>query len=144
MTIEPSFILTAQQYADLLTVQTEPDQLLRDTNAELKRKLDVCTKQLAQGSFDHSPIDTPFHIVDDTLMLRSVTDFIVLYNNLSKPTLGDTDKTVFDYLTQTASLFNLKPQFNEQNKLKAYRVNIQKKNLYQPVKSAGKIILAKE
>lgn len=144
MTVEPSFILTAQQYADLLAVQTEPDQLLRDTNTELKRKLDACTKQLAQGSFDHSPIDAPLHIVDDTLVVRSMTDFVVLYNNLGKPTLGDTDKAVFDYLSLTASLFNLKPPFGEQSKLKQYRVSLQKSNTYLPGKYAGRIILTKE
>ena len=142
-TFEPSYILTQAQLDELMTPHNEPDQLLRDTNSELKRKLDVATKALEQGSWQHTSVDTPFNIIDDTLILRSVVDFAVLYNNLSKPALGDTDKAVFDYLSLTAGLFNLKPQFSEQSKLKAHRVNLQKKGLYQPSKYAGRTILTK-
>ena len=37
---QPTYILTVEEYQALLTVQTKPDELLRETNLALKKKLD--------------------------------------------------------------------------------------------------------
>ena len=57
---------------------------------------------------------------------------------MATPTLNESDKAVFDYLTTLASVFNYQPQFAEQKDLKAYRVSLQKKDLCNPIVKDGK------
>lgn len=131
-------ILTEEEYQALLTVQTEPDELLRETNTQLKKKLDEAESKLKQGSFDNIKLDSPFIVVNNKLCLRSATDFIVMYNNVADTTLTQSDLVMFNQLTYTAQLFNLYCQFDDTKQLKAHRVSLQKKNLCTPIKVDGR------
>ena len=131
-------ILTEEEYQALLTVQTEPDELLRETNKQLKSKLDEAEAKLKQGSFDNIKLDSPFIVVNNKLCLRSATDFIVMYNNVADTTLTQSDLVMFNQLTHIAQLFNLDCQFADTKQLKAHRVSLQKKNLCTPIKVDGR------
>ena len=131
-------ILTEEEYQALLTVQSKPDDLLRETNKQLKSKLDEAEAKLKQGSFDNIKLDSPFIIVNSKLCLRSATDFIVMYNNVADATLTQSDICMFNQLTTVASLFNLDCQFADTKQLKAHRVSLQKKNLCTPIKVDGR------
>lgn len=131
-------ILTEEEYQALLTVQTKPDDLLRETNTQLKKKLDEAEAKLKQGSFDNIKLDSPFIVVNNKLCLRSATDFIVMYNNVADATLTQSDLVMFNQLTYTANFFNLNCQFDDTKQLKAHRVSLQKKNLCTPIKVDGR------
>ena len=131
-------ILTEEEYADLLTVQSKPDDLLRETNTQLKKKLDEAEAKLKQGSFDNVKLDSPFIVVNNKLCLRSATDFIIMYNNVADTTLTQSDLVMFNQLTHVANLFNLDCQFTDTKQLKAHRVSLQKKNLCTPIKVDGR------
>ena len=131
-------ILTEEEYQALLTVQAEPDELLRETNKQLKSKLDEAEAKLKQGSFDNIKLDSPFIVVNNKLCLRSATDFIVMYNNVADTTLTQSDLVMFNQLTAVANLFNLYCQFDDTKQLKAHRVSLQKKNLCTPIKVDGR------
>ena len=131
-------ILTEEEYQALLTVQTEPDELLRETNKQLKSKLDKAEAKLKQGSFDNIKLDSPFLVVNNKLCLRSTTDFIVMYNNVAASTLTQSDLVMFNHLTHVAQFFNLDCQFTDTKQLKAHRVSLQKKNLCTPIKVDGR------
>ena len=131
-------ILTEEEYEALLTVQTEPDELLRETNTQLKKKLDEAEAKLKQGSFDNIKLDSPFIVVNNKLCLRSATDFIIMYNNIADTTLTQSDLVMFNQLTAVANLFNLYCQFDDTKQLKAHRVSLQKKNLCTPIKVDGR------
>ena len=131
-------ILTEEEYQALLTVQTEPDELLRETNTQLKKKLDEAEAKLKQGSFDNIKLDSPFIVVNNKLCLRSATDFIVMYNNVAGTTLTESDARMFSKLSHTATTFNLDCQFDDTKQLKAHRVSLQKKNLCTPIKVDGR------
>ena len=131
-------ILTEEEYQELLTVQSKPDDLLRETNTQLKKKLDEAEAKLKQGSFDNIKLDSPFIVVNSKLCLRSATDFIVMYNNVADTTLTQSDLVMFNQLTHVAQLFNLYCQFDDTKQLKAHRVSLQKKNLCTPIKVDGR------
>lgn len=131
-------ILTEEEYQALLTVQSEPDELLRETNTQLKKKLDEAEAKLKQGSFDNIKLDSPFIVVNNKLCLRSATDFIIMYNNVADTTLTQSDLVMFNQLTHVAQLFNLYCQFDDTKQLKAHRVSLQKKNLCTPIKVDGR------
>ena len=131
-------ILTEEEYQALLTVQSKPDELLRETNTQLKKKLDEAEAKLKQGSFDNVKLDSPFIVVNNKLCLRSATDFIVMYNNVADTTLTQSDLVMFNQLTHIAQLFNLDCQFADTKQLKAHRVSLQKKNLCTPIKVDGR------
>ena len=131
-------ILTQEEYQALLTVQTEPDELLRETNTQLKKKLDEAEAKLKQGSFDNIKLNSPFIVVNDKLCLRSSFDFIIMYNNVADATLTQSDLVMFNQLTHVAQLFNLDCQFADTKQLKAHRVSLQKKNLCTPIKVDGR------
>ena len=131
-------ILTEEEYQALLTVQSKPDDLLRETNKQLKSKLDEAEAKLKKGSFDNIKLDSPFIVVNNTLCLRSATDFIVMYNNVADTTLTQSDLVMFNQLTHVAQLFNLYCQFDDTKQLKAHRVSLQKKNLCTPIKVDGR------
>ena len=131
-------ILTEEEYEALLTVQTEPDELLRETNTQLKKKLDEAEAKLKQGSFDNVKLDSPFIVVNNKLCFRSATDFIVMYNNVADTTLTQSDLVMFNQLTHVAQLFNLYCQFDDTKQLKAHRVSLQKKSLCTPIKVDGR------
>jgi hypothetical protein len=137
------YILTEEEYQDLK--KSNPDQLLRDTNTQLKAKLDEF-----EASVNNQPkttvskvshFDSPFIVTNEHLCLRSPTDFIILFNSLAEPTLSESDKALFEYVTNLAIMFNYKPQFAEQRDLKAYRVSLQKKQLCNKVVKDGKCYL---
>ena len=134
---QPSYILTQAEYDELLTAQTKPDQLLRDTNLQLKAKLDECQAKLEQGSFDNCKLDTPFIIQSEKLILRSYMDFLVLFNSFATKSLIDTDTLVYEYLSDLAARFNLQPYFTDKSAVKAYRVSLQKKSICQPIRVSG-------
>ena len=136
--LKPTYILTEEEYQALLTVQTKPDELLRETNLALKKKLDEAEAKLKQGSFDNIKLDSPFIVVNNKLCLRSATDFIVMYNNVADTTLTQSDICMFNRLTTLARLFNLDCQFADTKQLKAHRVSLQKKNLCTPIKVDGR------
>ncbi len=129
--------LTPEEYADLLEAKDQPDILLRDTNTQLKQKLDECAKKLEQGAFDNCKIDTPFIIKSDKLLLRSYTDFIILFNSFASKSLIDTDNAVYEHTMDLATRFNLAYQFASKSEVKSYRVSLQKKLICQPVRIAG-------
>lgn len=131
-------ILTEEEYQALLTVQTEPDELLRETNTQLKKKLDEAEAKLKKGSFDNIKLDSPFIVVNNKLCLRSATDFIIMYNNVADTTLTQSDLVMLNQLTAAANLFNLDCQFDDTKQLKAHRVSLQKKNLCTPIKVDGR------
>ena len=131
-------VLTEEEYQALLTVQTKPDELLRETNLALKKKLDEAEAKLKQGSFNNIKLDSPFIVVNNKLCLRSATDFIVMYNNIADTTLTQSDLVMFNQLTYTAQFFNLDCQFDDTKQLKAHRVSLQKKNLCTPIKVDGR------
>ena len=131
-------ILTEEEYNDLLKVQSKPDDLLRETNTQLKKKLDEAEAKLKQGSFDNVKLDSPFIVVNNKLCLRSATDFIVMYNNVAGTTLTESDARMFSKLSHTATTFNLDCQFDDTKQLKAHRVSLQKKNLCTPIKVDGR------
>lgn len=132
------YILTEEEYQALKS--SSQDQLLRDTNAQLKAKLDEMEADLdkPQRFTKESTLDSPFIVTNEHLCLRSPTDFIVMYNNLSEPTLSSSDKSMFLQLVRIAEILNYEPQFKDQKDLKAYRVSLQKKNLCSPVVKDGK------
>lgn len=136
--LKPTYILTEEEYQALLTVQTEPDELLRETNAQLKKKLDEAEAKLKQGSFYNVKLNSPFIVVNDKLCLRSSFDFIIMYNNIADRILTQSDLIMFNQLTAAARLFNLDCQFDDTKALKAYRVSLQKKNLCTPIKVDGR------
>ncbi len=127
-------VLTEEEYQALLKVQNKPDELLRETNLALKKKLDEAETRLKQGAFDNIKLDSPFIVVNNNLCLRSATDFIVMYNNVADTTLTQSDLVMFNQLTAVANLFNLYCQFDDTKQLKAHRVSLQKKNLCTPIK----------
>ena len=140
---QPTYILTEEEYQALLTVQTKPDELLRETNLALKKKLDEAETRLKQGAYDNIKIETPFRVVNESLCISSPTDFVVMYNSLAKPTLTDSDLSVLSFLKHLSDTFNYQMQFENSSKLKAYRVSLQKKGLYKPIKVNGKCYLEK-
>lgn len=141
--LKPTYILTEEEYQALLTVQTKPDELLRETNLALKKKLDEAETKLKQGAFDNIRIETPFRVVNESLCLNTATDFVVMYNSLAKSNLTDSDLSALSFLKHLATTFNYQVQFADVSKLKAYRVSLQKKGLYKPIKVNGKCYLEK-
>ena len=137
-------VLTEEEYQALLTVQTKPDELLRETNLALKKKLDEAETKLKQGAFDNVRIETPFRVVNESLCLNTPTDFVVMYNSLAKSNLTDSDLSALSFLKHLAATFNYQVQFADVSKLKAYRVSLQKKGLYKPIKVSGKCYLEKD
>ena len=142
--LKPTYILTEEEYQALLTVQSEPDDLLRETNLALKKKLDEAETKLKQGAFDNIRIETPFRVVNESLCLNTATDFVVMYNSLAKSNLTDSDLSALSFLKHLAATFNYEVQFTDVSKLKAYRVSLQKKGLYKPIKVNGKCYLEKD
>ena len=142
--LKPTYILTEEEYQALLTVQTKPDELLRETNLALKKKLDEAETRLKQGAYDNIKIETPFRVVNESLCISSPTDFVVMYNSLAKSNLTDSDLSALSFLKHLAATFNYEVQFTDVSKLKAYRVSLQKKGLYKPIKVSGKCYLEKE
>ena len=137
-------VLTEEEYQALLTVQTKPDELLRETNLALKKKLDEAETKLKQGAFDNIRIETPFRVVNESLCLNTPTDFVVMYNSLAKSNLTDSDLSALSFLKHLAATFNYQVQFADVSKLKAYRVSLQKKGLYKQIKVSGKCYLEKD
>ena len=137
-------VLTEEEYQALLVIQTKPDELLRETNLALKKKLDEAETKLKQGSFDNVRIETPFRVVNESLCLNTPTDFVVMYNSLAKSNLTDSDLSALSFLKHLAATFNYQVQFADVSKLKAYRVSLQKKGLYKPIKVSGKCYLEKD
>ena len=142
--LKPTYILTEEEYQALLTVQTKPDELLRETNLALKKKLDEAETKLKQGAFDNIRIETPFRVINESLCISSPTNFVVMYNSLAKSNLTDSDLSVLSFLKHLSAIFNYQVQFEDISKLKAYRVSLQKKGLYKPIKVSGKFYLEKE
>ena len=141
--LKPTYILTEQEYQDLLKVQNKPDDLLRETNLALKKKLDEAETKLKQGAFDNIRIETPFRVINGALCCLTFTDFVVMYNSLAKSNLTDSDLSALSFLKHLAATFNYEVQFTDVSKLKAYRVNLQKKGLYKPIKVNGRCYLEK-
>ena len=141
--LKPTYILTEEEYQALITVQSEPDELLRETNIALKKKLDEAETKLKQGAFDNIRIETPFRVVNEALCCHTFTDFVVMYNSLAKSNLTDSDLSVLSFLKYLAATFNYEVQFTDVSKLKAYRVSLQKKGLYKPIKVNGRCYLEK-
>lgn len=123
------YTLTEEEYNDLLVVKQSPDIILRDTNTALKKKLDAANVKLQQGAFDNSRVDTPFIVTNETLHFRSPTDFIIMYNSLAETNLTASDKSVYLQMQRISELFNYNMQFGNTSEVKAYRVNLQKKNI---------------
>lgn len=142
--LKPTYILTEEEYQALLTVQTKPDELLRETNLALKKKLDEAETKLKQGAFDNIRIETPFRVYNESLCLNTPTDFVIMYNSLAKSNLTDSDLSALSFLKHLAATFNYQVQFADVSKLKAYRVSLQKKGLYKPIKVSGKCYLEKD
>jgi len=132
------YILTQEEYDELISSKpTYPDEILAETNKNLKQKLDECQAKLEQGSFDKCTIESPFIVTNEHLCMRSPTDFVVLYNSLAQPTLNGSDEAMFNYITKLATMLNYEPQFATQRDLKAYRVSLNKKQLYNKVMRDG-------
>ena len=142
--LKPTYILTEEEYQALLTVQTKPDELLRETNLALKKKLDEAETRLKQGAYDNIKIETPFRVTNESLCISSPTDFVVMYNSLAKSNLTDSDLSALSFLKHLAATFNYQVQFTDVSKLKAYRVSLQKKGLYKPIKVSGRCYLEKD
>lgn len=132
--IEPIYPLTQAQYDELRTVQTEPDQLLRETNKTLTTKLEEAERKLKEGSFENARLDSPIMVNDEVLAPRSITDFVTMFNSLvhyHRPaTIKDADRIVYEYTEQLASTFLYDNFFKSQAELKRYRTGIVKKGLY--------------
>ena len=137
-------VLTEEEYQALLKVQNKPDDLLRETNLALKKKLDEAETRLKQGAYDNIKIETPFRVTNESLCISSPTDFVVMYNSLAKSNLTDSDLSALSFLKHLAATFNYEVQFTNVSKLKAYRVSLQKKGLYKPIKVSGKCYLEKD
>ena len=136
------YILSQDEY-DALTASTA-DTLLRETNTKLKLTVDELQSKLSQAQPSkpvESKFDSPFIAAGNKLCLRNYTDFIVLYNGLAKPNLTESDKEIYEYVTKLAEMFNYKPQFESQKELKAYRVSLQKKNIFTQVLKEGRVYL---
>ena len=67
-----------------------------------------------------------------------------MYNSLAKSNLTDSDLSALSFLKHLAATFNYQVQFTDVSKLKAYRVSLQKKGLYKPIKVSGKCYLEKD
>lgn len=131
------YLLTEEEYSTL--TNKSPDALLKETNTALKINLDEFQTKLSQTpTVSESKFDSLFITTGSRLCLGSYSDFITLFNGLSQATLNDSAKTICGYLTNLAKLFNYKPQFDSQKDLKAYRVSLQKKNLFNLVVEEGK------
>ena len=136
------YILSQDEY-DALTADTA-DSLLRETNTKLKLTVDELQSKLSQAQPSkpvESKFDSPFIAAGNKLCLRNYRDFIVLYNGLAKPNLTESDKEIYDYTTKLAEMFNYEPQFESQKELKAYRVSLQKKNIFTQVLKEGRVYL---
>ena len=136
------YILSQDEY-DALTADTA-DSLLRETNTKLKLTVDELQSKLSQAQPSkpvESKFDSPFIAAGNKLCLRNYIDFIVLYNGLAKPNLTESDKEIYDYTTKLAEMFNYEPQFESQKELKAYRVSLQKKNIFIQVLKEGRVYL---
>ena len=136
------YILSQDEY-DALTADTA-DSLLRETNTKLKLTVDDLQSKLSQAQPSkpiESKFDSPFIAAGNKLCLRNYIDFIVLYNGLAKPNLTESDKEIYDYTTKLAEMFNYEPQFESQKELKAYRVSLQKKNIFIQVLKEGRVYL---
>ena len=141
------YILSQEEYSALTSGTS--DSILRETNAKLKASNDELQAKLdafqsAPSSVEptvkvvESRFDSPFIVTGSKLCLRSYTDFIILYNGLAQSSFTDSDKEIYEYLTTMAEMFNYKPQFESQKDLKAYRVSLQKKDLYNPIVKDGR------
>ena len=136
------YILSQDEY-DALTADTT-DSLLRETNTKLKLTVDELQSKLSQAQPSkpvESKFDSPFIAAGNKLCLRNYIDFIVLYNGLAKPNLTESDKEIYEYVTKLAEMFNYKPQFESQKELKAYRVSLQKKNIFTQILKEGRVYL---
>ena len=136
------YILSQDEY-DSLTTSTA-DSLLRETNTKLKLTVDELQSKLSQVQLSkpiESKFDSPFIAAGNKLCLRNYIDFIVLYNGLAKPNLTESDKEIYDYTTKLAEMFNYEPQFESQKELKAYRVSLQKKNIFTQILKEGRVYL---
>lgn len=141
-------ILTNDEYEELLQQKNEPDTILRETNLQLKQKIELLEKQCRDGSFEQTSINSPILINDEVLSTAGIGDFVQMYNFLavdySCSTLKQSDKKMFDYLEQMANMFMCQPYFQSVSDVKKYRVNLQKKTLYTNVKRNGVIHLIKD
>jgi len=127
-------ILTPEEYDELKS--TSPDQLLRDTNANLQTKVEELQTKLKQGSFDNCTIDTPFQVTDDTMNFRSHVDFVIFWNGIATQhnltLLNAIDTRAFEFLESICNLFGYTHPFKSVKELKRYRTNLKKKNMYEP------------
>ena len=136
-------VLTEEEYDALLTKQTEPSNLLRDTNATLLAKVTKLQKKLDEGSFERVQLNTPFILKDDKLVLQSKYDFITLYNQISySKSLKDKDMAMYKYLYDLATMYGVTAQLSDASKVKAYRVRLQKQDIVALDRTGGCITLS--
>ena len=144
-----SYILTEEEYNDLLKVQSHEDDLLRETNNNLKFKIAKLEKE-SKDTPKALVIDranSPFKVIGDTMSTTTISDFVLLYNGIALMNkahqLKAVDENVFKYLRDTAEFFGYSSYFKDMSLVKSYRVSLSKKNLFKTGKKDGIVKLVK-
>ena len=144
-----SYILTEEEYNDLLKVQSHEDDLLRETNNNLKFKIAKLEKESKETpkALVIDRANSPFKVVGDTMSMSTDADFVMLYNSISinvkAVQLRVADTMTYEYLCTLATSFGYNPFFKDMPSLKQYRVSLGKKYLYKSIKKDLVIQLAK-
>ena len=133
---ELRYVLTEEEYNELVKKKEEPNDLLRDTNKNLKKKIEELEKRLSQGSFDNIKVDAPFIIEDEIIKPGSHHNFVMLYNRMSrlqnkyKASLKVSDEMLIDFMEELVDTYYVAPYFKSALDVKRYRQNLIKSNLY--------------
>jgi len=121
-----AYILTEDEYEELLKKKTECDVTLRETNANLKKKIDKLEQSLATQSPKSTNFQGPFTISGNSLTITSWYDFIAIANGLSTQysctNWKKFDEVLLYYIMTIASWYNVESQFNSTVEIKRYRL----------------------
>lgn len=150
--MKPSYILTEQEYNDLLS--SEPNIFLehrvRELEEELskykiyKRNMELDSDRLAEAvTKPTSDVLYPFEIQSNILHITDIEYFITLFNSTNSTTLTVGDNNLYNYLLTLATSLNLDLCWSTVQELKRYRVSLQKQSLYKPTKVKGIVQLTK-
>jgi len=139
------YTLTQEEYEELLQQKNEPDNILRDTNENLLKKITELNKTIEKGSFANIKVDAPIVIHEEVMSLRAIPDFIQMYNFLSNHyngvSLTKADLLIYNYLSEFCNMYACELYFKSVSDVKKYRVSLQKKGLCSNSKKDGVIQL---
>ena len=131
---EQIWILSNEEYNELLNAQQEPSKRLRETNQRLAKQYDelkACKAEEVIKTFT-----SPFKVKDNILEFCTKADFVAFFNYMAskqgviKPSLMKTDAMVFDRLQDICLPWDFEMPFKDIKVLKSYRVSLVKSGMY--------------